>query len=1048
MPVSVFTKLKLKPKLFLPVIITGFIYMTLIVLVTRYVLINTFNHDTDKLISSKINDFNQTCDDFSIKALFAASICSQFNFVQQAYIEYYNTNDIESASQIIESHTNKINSLIKTNTGLEARIHYHLPPARSFIRCWSEKRGDDISDFRNTVLQVSEIHKSVKGIETGRGGFVIRGISPIMTDNNKFLGSVEVFFDINQVVEQITSNQDEDFSVFLNTDLIQIASKFLEDSSSNILTNQKIIGDYIFVEKTDGFIMSNLPSETLSKSFNDLLIFQKGNYKYAIIPIQNFSGITEGIGVLQVDISDYINNLRNVTLLIIVTAFFLLIIVLFINTKSLTLITKRIFRVDESLKTLAKGNLSKKIDIVHEDEIGTTEESLNTLNKFISKNTDFAINLGKGNFDLEYEPMSEEDMLGNALVRMKDSLKDKNLQLTESEKRFRELSNLSFEGIIIHKDGILIDANLSFLRMIRFTKEELIGINIIELVVPEKYHKFLAEKRTQDYVKPYEIEAIRKDGVVVPIEIESQNINYQGEVRRVSAIRDITDRKKSQAEIQKLSVAINQAFVAVVITDKDMKIEYVNPYFNELTGYTIVEVKGKILCFQSEETLPLEYNKLLEILTAGNSWEGEFTSRKKSGEEYTERAIITPVKDEGGNITNFIAVKMDITHQKDIEKALVKAKEKAEESDRLKSAFLANMSHEIRTPMNSIIGFSEMLDMPDIENEKRNEFIEIIKINSYRLLSLIDDMIDVSKIEAGLIEIRQTKTNVNKLLSELHESFKFSANKKEVNLILDTGLKNELSIIYVDNSKLNQILTNLINNAVKFTHKGEIKFGCKLKSDMLEFFVSDTGIGISKEHQNNIFERFRQVEVTATKKYEGTGLGLAISKALVEKMGGKIWVVSKPDFGSTFYFTIPYRPEAAADIIKKPEIIKKVNLKGKTILIAEDEHSNYLFIKEVLKNTGVKLLHVENGKDAVELCRKNPEIDLILMDLKMPEMNGYGATVKIKKFRPDLPVLAQTAFAMFDEEKKAFDSGCDDYITKPLNKDILISKIKNLITKE
>ena len=1021
--------------------------MILIVLVTRYILINTFNHDTDKLISSKITDFQRTCDEYSTKALFAASICSQFDFVQQAYFEYYNTNDLESASQIIESHANKINSTIRTNTGLEARIHYHLPPARSFIRCWSEKRGDDISEFRNTILQVNETHKAVKGIETGRGGFVIRGISPIMSDNNKFLGTVEVFFDINQVVKQITSNHDEEFSIFMNTDLLPIASKFLEDSSSNILSNKKIIGDFIFVEKTEGFIISNLPGEILRKSFNELLIFQEGNYKYAIIPVKNFSGTTEGIGVLQVDISEYINNLRNVTLLIIASAFFLLIIVILINTKSQKLIIKRILRVDESLKMLAKGNLSEKINVVHEDEIGDMEKSLNTLNKFIRKNNDFAVNLGKGNFDMNYKPMGKEDMLGNALVKMKDSLKDKNLQLAESEKRFRELSNLSFEGIIIHQDGILIDANLSFLKMIRFTKEELIGKNVIALVVPEKYHQFLAEQRTKDYVKPYEIEAVRRDGVVVPIEIESQNINYQGEIRRVSAIRDITARKKSEAEIQKLSVAINQAFVAVAITDKDRKIEYVNPYFCELTGYTFDEVNGKTLCaLQFNGEIPEEYEKIIGFLSAGNSWEGEFTSRKKNGKEYTERAIITPVKDEGGNVTNFIAVKMDITGQKEIEEALVKAKEKAEESDRLKSAFLANMSHEIRTPMNSIIGFSEMLDMPDIEDENRNKFIEIIKINSYRLLSLIDDMIDVSKIEAGLIEIHETKTNVNKLFSDIYDSFRFSANKKNLNLVLDTGLKNELSTISVDSTKLNQIITNLINNALKFTHKGEIKFGYKLKSDMLEYFVSDTGIGINEEHQKNIFERFRQVEVTATKKYEGTGLGLAISKALVEKMGGKIWVVSKPGFGSIFYFTLPYKPEAATDIIKEPELSKEVDLKGKTILIAEDEHSNYLFIKEVLKNSGVKLIHVENGKDAVDICLKNREISLVLMDIKMPVMNGYEATEEIKKIRPDLPVLAQTAYAMFDEEKKAFDSGCDDYITKPINKEVLITKIKKLLT--
>ncbi|RLD54155.1 MAG: hypothetical protein DRJ05_15195, partial [Bacteroidetes bacterium] len=786
-----------------------------------------------------------------------------------------------------------MNSLIKTNTGIDARIHYHLPPARSFIRCWSEKRGDDISGFRKTVLQVSKTHKAVKGIETGRGGFVIRGVSPIMSDSNTYLGSVEVFFEINKVVELITSNDDEEFSVFMKLDLMPVASKFLEDSLSNILTDKKAIGDFINVENTDGFILSNLSKEILSGSIDELFVFQNGNYKYAVIPIKNFSGITEGVGVLQVDISDYKANLLNVTLLLVLLAFFLLLVLFFVIARLLKNTIKRIFRLDGSLTTLAKGNLSERINVLHRDEIATMEKSLNTLNSFISKNTDFAMDLGKGNFDLGYKPMGKEDMLGNALVKMKDSLKDKNLQLLESEERFRELSNLTFEGIVIHKDGVLIDANQAFLRMIRFTKEQLIGKNIIAMVVPEKYHRYLAEQRTMDYVKPYEIEAVREDGVIVPIEIESQNISYQGEIRRVSAIRDISDRKKSEAVIKKLSLAIDQAFVAVMITNKDGEIEYVNPYFSKLTNFTTNDVMGKVLCSFFEDEPQEEQKEILVALSEGNSWEGELVCKKKSGEEYTERTIITPVKNESGNVTNFIVVKMDITHQKVIETALLEAKEKAEESDKLKSAFLANMSHEIRTPMNSIIGFSEMLDMPDIANESRNEFVKIIKSNSYRLLSLINDIIDISRIEAGQIELRIGKTNINEILGKLYETFKYQSHERGVDFKLDKGLIDEKSIVLTDGSKLNQILTNLISNALKFTHKGKIQFGYELKPGMFEFFVSDTGIGISKEDQGKIFKRFSQVENTATKHYEGTGLGLSISAALVEKMGGEIWVDSE-----------------------------------------------------------------------------------------------------------------------------------------------------------
>ncbi len=1018
--------------------------MILMILVARSILISTYNHDTDKLISSKINDFNQSSDEFSKMALFAASICAQFDFVQKAYNEYYMNNDFDSASKIIELRVDKINSLIKENTGLDARIHFHLPPARSFVRCWSEKKGDDISGFRKTVLQVSETHKAVRGIETGRGGFVIRGISPILSSNNEYLGSVEVFFEINKLVEQIASNYDDEFSVFLNTDLLSIAAKFLEDSSSNILADKKIIGDYIFIEKTDGFNLQNLTNEELARGFDELLIFQRGDYKYAIIPIKNFSGVTEGIGVLQVDISDYKSNLLHVTLLLIGFAFILLLVVIFVIAKLLKNNIKRIFRLDDSLKTLAKGNLSEKINVAHLDEIGTMEKSLNTLNSFISKNTDFALDIGKGNFDLDYKPMGEEDLLGNALVKMKDSLKDKNLQLLESEERFRELSNMSFEGIVVHQDGVLIDANKAFLKMIRFSKEQLLGNNIIAMVVPEKYHRYLAEQRTMDYVKPYEIEAVRKDGVIVPIEIESQNIKFKGEIRRVSAIRDISDRKKSEAEIQKLSLAIDQAFVAVVITDKDGKIEYVNPFFTKLTDYLPNDVKGNVLCSFLDDKHK-DQNKILDALSKGTSWEGELTCTKKGGEEYIERAIITPVKDESGNITNFIAIKMDVTHQKETETALLEAKEKAEESDKLKSAFLANMSHEIRTPMNSIIGFSDMLDMPDIDDENKNEFIRIIKSNGYKLLSLINDIIDISRIEAGHIELHMDKTNLNQLLGKLFETFKYSISEKGIDFNFDEGLNNEQGIIITDGPKLNQVLTNLVNNASKFTHKGKIQYGYKLKSGMLEFFVSDTGIGINKADQNNIFKRFRQVEITATKQYEGTGLGLSISKALVEKMDGKIWVDSEVGRGSTFYFTIPYKPVDITPIIPEKGISENLNLDGKTILIAEDEHSNFLLLREILKNTGAIILYVVDGLDAVEQCRGNSEIDLVLMDIKMPKMDGFEATKAIKKIRPDILIIAQTAYAMLDDEKKAIEVGCDDFITKPLTKEIVLSKINELI---
>ncbi len=1033
-------------------------------------LTNTFNNDTDKLITSKLNGFNKICDEFSTKALYAATLCAQYDFVHEAYNVYYKTLNIDSASMIIEAQMKRITKDIEANTRLQPRIHYHLPPAMSFIRCWSETRGDDISAFRKTVLQVSKTQNPVKGIETGRGGFVVRGVAPIFSDAGDYLGSVEVFFGINLLVEQLTSNDDEEFSIFMDTTLLPISTRFLEDSASNILLENDIIGEYVFVEKTENFILSNLNDDVLSCDtvrYAGICIFQEGNYKYALIPILNFSGEMEGVGVLQVDIKDYIANLNRITVAVSFVAFLLILLVIFTNIRAINkLVLKRIFRADRSLKALAKGNISSDIEVLYKDEISNMESSLNVLNKFISKNTDFAVNLGQGKFEQDYKPLGEEDMLGNALVQMKDNLHhysnelenkakeyrklyetyaEQNKLLVESEEKFRELSNLTFEGIIIHDIGIIMNTNHSFEKMIGMTKDELIGKDIIKISFPEKYHKLIREKLQLEYAEPYELEMQRKDGTLIPIEVESRKVIYNGKVGRVTAIRDITERKKSEIEIRKLSTAIRQAFVTVVITDSIGNIEYVNPYFEKLTGFSFEEIKGKnsnILA--TGKTKPESYKDLWDTIIAGKTWEGEFINRKKSGEEYIERSIITPVKDENNNITNFIAVKMDITDQKEIEKFMIRAKEKAEESDRLKSAFLANMSHEIRTPMTSIIGFSQMLDVPDLSDEQKKEFLDIIKNSSYRLLSIIDDIIDISKIEAGQIELRNTKTNLNRLIDELYKTFKLRAHGNKVDLQVSYGLPDDQCVIFIDTTKLNQILTNLINNALKFTEKGYIKFGYELKVDFLEFFVRDTGIGISKDQQDYIFERFRQVELTATKRFEGTGLGLPISKAFVEIMGGEIYVDSRLNEGSMFYFTIPYKPGKM--VSKRPDDAKKqeTDLTGKTILVVDDEIVNHELFQLLLRKTGVKLKYGVNGQEAVEVCEKSPEIDLVLMDIKMPVMNGYEATRKIKIIRPGLPIIAQTAFAFADEEQEAYNAGCNDYISKPIKKDLLIAKIKDL----
>lgn len=381
----------------------------------------------------------------------------------------------------------------------------------------------------------------------------------------------------------------------------------------------------------------------------------------------------------------------------------------------------------------------------------------------------------------------------------------------------------------------------------------------------------------------------------------------------------------------------------------------------------------------------------------------------------------------------------------------ISEKEKAEKSDKLKSAFLANMSHEIRTPMNSILGFSQLLET-DISKDERSEYVTIINDSGIYLLQLIEDIIDVSKIESGQINVYPKTFPLIELFEDLNKIFKQMLIKMEKqNVKLSYELPDRKMLIHTDKTRLKQVLNNLLTNAVKFTDNGSIVFGCNLENKMLQFYVRDTGIGIDKGHHKEVFERFMKVDHKGPDKvYRGTGLGLAISKNMVDLLGGKIWLESVYGEGTSFYFTIPHKMSGNGEQLiptdgKKATSATKYNWKGKTILIAEDEETNYLFMFEMLKGTGVSIIHAHNGEEAVEMLRDNKEVDLVLMDIKMPKLNGLGATKEIKKHNKYLPIIAQTAFAMEGDESKSLAAGCDDYFAKPIRKEAFMAKINSYL---
>ncbi|HZK92562.1 MAG TPA: ATP-binding protein, partial [Prolixibacteraceae bacterium] len=371
---------------------------------------------------------------------------------------------------------------------------------------------------------------------------------------------------------------------------------------------------------------------------------------------------------------------------------------------------------------------------------------------------------------------------------------------------------------------------------------------------------------------------------------------------------------------------------------------------------------------------------------------------------------------------------------------LIVAKEIAEVSDSLKTAFLQNISHKIRTPLNGIIGFSELLNQEDLNAEEIKEFTGLIAQSGKRLVEIVNNVLDISKIQNGQYKIEQKPVLINSVFSDLLNFFLPVTNAKNIILHFHSQ-DDENTMIFSDQAKLTQILTNLISNAVKFTKSGNIDCGFEIKDDFVQLYVKDTGIGIPHDLYDRIFNQFVQSEQSLTNNIDGAGLGLSIAKGLVELLGGKIWVESEVDKGSTFYFTLPNITLATASQID-PEFSEiAVKRPNRLILIAEDDWISFQYLRTILEKSDITVIHAENGEQAVEFVRNKPDIDLILMDIKMPIMNGIDATKIIKRIRPDLPIIAQTAYTYSEEQNKMTSLGCDEYLAKPLD----YAKLKELL---
>ena len=510
------------------------------------------------------------------------------------------------------------------------------------------------------------------------------------------------------------------------------------------------------------------------------------------------------------------------------------------------------------------------------------------------------------------------------------------------------------------------------------------------------------------------------------------------------------DRRRHQDNIRISQEKQRRVFESspdpMIVTDPNAVILDFNSAFLEVFNVEPDVVYGqKVFLFINKTHRRQAIKDFNETWTAGYLKNLEYQIVRPDGVIFDGEVSSGAIYNSDGKPDSMVIILKNITERKEAERTLLEAKFKAEESDKLKTAFLSNMSHEIRTPMNAIVGFSDLLSDEEITPEERKDFIAQINQGADDLMRLIDDIIDIAKIEAGQVNVHIAECFIKDLFKELHlmyiQNIKRSG-KEKVSLVLKWEWPMNDLAIYTDPFRLKQILMNLLSNAVKFTEEGEIVLGLEEHPEGILFYVKDSGIGIREEKQNVIFDRFMQGHETKTKLYGGTGLGLAISRNLTEILGGQIGVKSKSGEGATFWFTlprneVPLKYEAA---LRAP-LSDVRSWEGKKLLIAEDDHSNYYFLYEALKDTGMEILWAKDGQETLELFREHSDLDMVLMDINMPLLNGYECTKIIKKERPELSVIAQTAYAMSGERAISREAGCDDYLPKPIKVNELLDTL-------
>ncbi len=649
------------------------------------------------------------------------------------------------------------------------------------------------------------------------------------------------------------------------------------------------------------------------------------------------------------------------------------------------------------------------------------------------------------------------------LLIIRDIIKRK-----EDEKRVK-LEKLYFENlfmatpeamVITDRESRIQRVNDEFTNLFGYSAEEVIGKTTYSLLTSpgmlEESHIFDKSLRTERKILSETIRH-KKDGTPVSVSIVGTPLNLRdNQIGILKIYRNITEQKNTKEALKESQEKFRNIFEsspdAIALTTLDGTIIDRNraalvlfkfPGDNRLKNFPVFKLVAR-----KDHKRARGFIK--SVIKKENVKNKTFTLVKSDGTWFIAEVSASLLKIQDTRPSNLIIIVKDITERLLYERRLEETKEKAIESDKLKSAFLANMSHEIRTPMNAIIGFSKLLSTQHSTDSDNTEYIEIIKNTGNTLLNLIDDIIDFARIEAGEVQVKHSALNLHQLMRELYAYFEkehLSNDETSIELVLKIPDPDNELVILSDQNRIRQIFTNLLSNALKFTKEGKVEFGYSLNEKIIEFYVSDTGIGIPEEKHRIIFDRFRQIEINYNKKFGGTGLGLAITKNLVKLLGGKISLESKPGEGSVFRFTLPLIiiEKSQEPPTKIPAEMNSFNWKDKVILVVEDNDLNSRLLEKLIEPTGATVIIAKDGIPAIEQCRTNPEIDLVLMDIQMPEMDGYEATRTIRKFRPEIPIIAQTAYAMAEEREKILDAGCNGYLPKPIRQKELLMMLNEYL---